>query len=92
MLQVLLIDCQMSVMSIEGDKIQNMIVILVCVILGSYGSDNEKMPSCDMRCHVFWFFLKHDFTCSMPENICDSGHNMLPVAQFLKMFIVGSGF
>ena len=28
-------------------------------------------------------FLKHDFTCSMPEDVCDSGHNMLPVAQFL---------
>lgn len=52
----------------------------------------KKMPSCDMRCHVFWFFLKHDFTCSMREDICDSGHNILPVAQFLKMFILGSGF
>jgi hypothetical protein len=31
----------MSVMSMEGDKIQNMTVILVYVILGSYGSDNE---------------------------------------------------
>jgi hypothetical protein len=32
----------MSVMSMEGDNIQNMTVILVCVILGSHGSDNEK--------------------------------------------------
>jgi hypothetical protein len=32
----------MSVMSVEGDKIQNMTVILVCVILGSHGSKNEK--------------------------------------------------
>ena len=41
-LQVSLLDCLMSVMSMEGDKIQNVTVILVCMILGSYGSDNEK--------------------------------------------------
>ena len=44
MLQVSLLDCLMSVMSMEGDKIQNMTVILVCVILGSHGSDSENFP------------------------------------------------
>jgi hypothetical protein len=65
-------------MPMEGDKIQNKTVILVCMVLGSHGSDTEKY-------HLvgFCFFLKHDFTCSMPEDICDSGHNMLPFAQFL---------
>lgn len=77
MLRISLLDCLMSVMSMEGDKIQNMTVILVCVILGSHGSD-KKIPFCGMRCHLFWFFLKHDSTCSMPEDVHDSGHKMLP--------------
>jgi len=35
----------------------------------------------EMPC--IWYFLKYDFTCSMPEDVGDSGHIMLPVVQFL---------
>jgi hypothetical protein len=36
-------------MSMEGDKIENLTIILVCMILGSHGSEYEKycLVGCD---------------------------------------------